>query len=123
MLQTLPLDSPLLTQPFALFQCLNAPEQATCGGEDAAAAAAAASAEGAAGTCKGVCGYSYLLGELDGPNPDCSPTLIPALLCLITCCFRMQQGMHSSKGWLLILKEKSLMCMSCRCTHAHTIPV
>ena len=74
MLQTLPLDSPLLTQPFALFQCLNAPEQATCGGEDpAAAAAAAASAEGAAGTCKGVCGYSYLLGELDGPKPDCTP--------------------------------------------------
>ena len=64
-LQTLPLDSPLLTQPFALFQCLNSPEQATCGGEDAATAAAAA-AEAAGITCKGVCGYSYLLGELDG---------------------------------------------------------
>ena len=63
-LQALPLDSPLLTQPFALFQCLNSPEQATCGGEDAAAAAAAAEAVGS--TCKGVCGYSYLLGELDG---------------------------------------------------------
>ena len=56
-LQRLPLDDPLLTQPFALFQCLNAPQQATCGEEG-----------GDDRSCKGVCGYSYLLGQLQGTD-------------------------------------------------------